>query len=257
VTRLFLPPEKFNSEKISITGEQARYLSLVVRSRPGDGLLLFDGLGFKYECTIISVHKKEVLAELMKKSPYSVESPVSISLAQGLPKTDKMDLIVQKTTELGVKKIFPLITERSQVRHTGKTERWRKIAQAASQQSGRDRIPEIGDPVTFKDFLEQHNTSPAKGYRDAVKGIKRSSRIHLIFSEHRESSSLKQVLGGLKCITDITILVGPEGGFAKEEVDAASERGFVPISLGPRILRTETAPIAAVSVIQYELGDMG
>jgi 16S rRNA (uracil1498-N3)-methyltransferase len=254
VTRLFLPPEKLKSEKISITGEQARYLSLVMRSRPGDDLLLFDGLGFKYECTIISVHKKEVLAGLIKKSPYSVESPVSISLAQGLPKTDKMDLIVQKTTELGVKKIVPVITDRSQVRHTDKTERWKKIAQSASQQSGRDKVPEISDPVSFEDFLEQHITTLAK---ESKEDTEPGSRIHMIFSEDRKSSDLKQALRGLKSITDITILVGPEGGFAKEEVDAASEKGFVPISLGPRILRTETAPIAAVSIIQYELGDMG
>jgi 16S rRNA (uracil1498-N3)-methyltransferase len=257
VTRLFLPPEKLKSKKILITGEQARYLSLVMRSRPGDRLLLFDGLGFKYECTIISVHKKEVLAELIKKSPHSVESPVSITLVQGLPKADKMDLIVQKTTELGVTKIIPVITERSQVRHTDKTERWKKIAQSASQQSGRDKVPEIGDPVTFKDFLEVYITPLAKGYIEDIKGIKLDSRIHMIFSEDRKSSNLKQALSGLRSMTDIMIVIGPEGGFTNEEVDAASERGFVPVSLGPRILRTETAPLAAVSIVQYELGDMG
>lgn len=257
MTRLFLPPEKLKSEEISITGEQARYLSLVMRAKPGDALVLFDGLGFKYECTIISVHKKEVTARLVKKSPYSVESPLSITLGQGLPKADKMDLIVQKATELGVGKIIPIIAERSQVRHTHKTGRWKKIAQSASQQSGRDKIPVISEAVSLDDFLEQHITPLARRCIEDIKGVKLCSHIYIIFSENYNSSNLKQILGSLKGIMDITILVGPEGGFTKQEVDLASERGFVPISLGPRILRTETAPIAALSIIQYELGDIG
>ena len=139
MTRLFLPPEKLTVNQIIISGDQARYLSLVLRIKPGDSLIVFDGSGYRYICKVLQTHKKEVVIEKIKKEPYSAESPVSISLAQGLPKSDKMDLIVQKSTELGVSKIFPIITERSQIRHTEKVERWRKIALSASQQCGREK----------------------------------------------------------------------------------------------------------------------
>ena len=240
--RLFLPPEKLSSKQITITGENARYLSLVMRVRPGDALTIFDGLGYKYTCKILQCHKKEILAEKIGKAPYSVESPVSITLAQGITKGDKMDFIIQKSTELGVRKIIPLITVRSQIRHTEKIGRWRKIALSASQQSGRDRIPEIDEPTFFDEFINerfiQNNKIKNKG---------------IIFSEEHRDRNLKQVLSGLKNMKDIILLIGPEGGFAKEEVRAANEKGFITASLGPRILRAETASIAAISIIQYEL----
>jgi 16S rRNA (uracil1498-N3)-methyltransferase len=248
--RLFLPPEKLSSEQITITGDQARYLSLVLRVKPGDPITIFDGVGFKYTCKILAGHKKEVIVERLKKEEYSVESPVSIALAQGIPKGDKMDFIIQKSTELGIRKIIPLITERSQVRHTDKIARWQKIALSASQQSGRDKIPEIDSPVEFKDFL---NSIPPleKGDEGGFhnKGI--------IFSEEHKNQDLKKVLSSFKDVQQITLLIGPEGGFSKEEVTTAVKKGFIEASLGPRILRTETAPIAAITIIQYELGDVG
>jgi 16S rRNA (uracil1498-N3)-methyltransferase len=244
--RLFLPPELLIPEQITITGDQARYLSLVLRVKPGDHLNIFDGSGYKYDCTILKSHKKEVIAEKLKKVPYSVESPLSITLAQGLPKSDKMDLIVQKATELGVNRIIPLITERSQIRHSEKAERWRKIALSASQQSGRDKIPQIDEPVSYKEFFYP---ASEKGSEGRLNG--------LIFSEEHKERNLKKILTDIKYVNNITLLIGPEGGFAKEEVKAAVEKGFMEVSFGPRILRTETAPIAAMSIIQYELGDMG
>lgn len=238
--RLFLPPEDLTSKQIIIRGEQARHLSLVLRAKPGDSLAVFDGQGHRYICKISSVHKKEVLAEKINKEPYSAESTVSITLAQGIPKGNKMDFIVQKATELGVKKIIPLITEYSQVRKTGRVERWRKIALSASQQSGRGKIPEIDEPVNFKGFIEGN----VIGY-----GI--------IFSEGEKRQSLKKTLNNFQSTDMITLLVGPEGGFSEDEVSTAIQKGFISVSLGPRILRTETAPITALSIIQYELGDMG
>ena len=123
MTRLFVHPNNLQSEQIKITGDQARYLSVVLRVKPGEVITLFDGQGYRYECKIVQSHKKEVVAERLSKEPFSVESPVSIILAQGLPKSDKMDLIVEKATELGIRSITPLITEHSQVRHTEKVER--------------------------------------------------------------------------------------------------------------------------------------
>jgi len=154
--RLFLPPEKLSSEQIIINAEDARYLSSVLRVKPGDLITIFDGQGNRYICKINKIHKKEVIVEKIKKEAYSAESPLSIVLAQGIPKGDKMDFIVQKSTEIGVKKIIPLITERSQVQHTAKTERWRKIALSASQQSGREKIPDIEEAITFENFLKKN-----------------------------------------------------------------------------------------------------
>ena len=217
-----------------------------MRVRPGDALTIFDGLGCKYSCKILQCHKKEIVAEKIGKAPYSIEPPVSITLAQGIAKGDKMDFIIQKSTELGVGKIIPLITERSQIRHTEKIGRWRKIALSASRQSGRDRIPEIDEPTSFDEFINERFIQNSKTRN---KGI--------IFSEEHRDRNLKQVLSGLKNIKDIILLIGPEGGFAKEEMKAATEKGFIAASLGPRILRTETASIATMSIIQYELGDVG
>jgi len=250
MTRLFLPPEILQSEKIVITGNQARYLSVVLRVKPGEGITLFDGQGFRYECRIIQSHKKEVVAERISKEPYSIESPVSIILAQGLPKADKMDLIVEKATELGARTIIPLITEYSQVRHTEKVERWKKIALSASQQSGRNRIPDILDPIGFLEYLTRIS-APLKEAEGAptLSGI--------IFSEEKEGVNCKKILSRMRGIKNIVVLIGPEGGFSKKEVSSAVRYGFLEVSLGPRILRTETAPMAALSIIQYELGDMG
>lgn len=277
MTRLYLPPELLIPEQIIITGDQARYLSLVLRAKPGDNLTIFDGSGFKYDCTIIRSHKKEVIAQKIKKETYSVESPISITLVQGLPKSDKMDLIVQKATELGIAKIIPLITERAEVRHTEKLSRWQKIAVAAAQQSGRDRVPEVAMTIAFGEYLEilpAENTGsviPAETGIQKTKGLDSCRSLpsnvsvgsrdenmrRIIFSEEHKSRNLKQILNCLRETKKIIILVGPEGGFTTNEVTAAAERGFIEASLGPRILRTETAPIAAISIIQYELGDVG
>jgi len=255
--RIFLSPEQLVSDKISITGDQARHLALVLRARPGDPVTIFDGRGFKYICTILQSHKKEVTAECISKEPYSSESPVLITLAQGLAKGDKMDYIVQKSTELGVTRIIPLITERSQVRHTEKTGRWRRIALSASQQSGRSKVPDIDEPVSIDEFFSRHITPSARSGMEEMKGVKPGTTANIIFSEEHKKQNLKQILTGLGNVSHITLLIGPEGGFSIDEVSTAVAKGFIEVSLGPRILRTETAPLSALSIIQYELGDAG
>ncbi len=251
MTRIFLPPEELTSNQISITGDNARHLSLVLRIQPGEQIVIFDGQGYKYECTITQTHKKEVIAVIDARKACSVESPVSIILAQGLPKADKMNLIIQKSTELGIRSIIPLITEHSQVRYTEKVERWKKIALSASQQSGRDRIPDIYDPIDFDKFIARKSSLLEK-WHDRKLPLK-----CLIFSQREKDRNLKKVLSEIKNEAHhIILLIGPEGGFSKKEVTAAVDNGFVEVSLGPRILRTETAPLAALSIIQYELGDI-
>jgi 16S rRNA (uracil1498-N3)-methyltransferase len=268
--RIFLPPQKLTSDQITIDDENARYLSIVLRVKPGEIITIFDGLGHRYICRILQIHKKEVVVEMIKKEPYSAESPVSISLAQGLPKSDKMDLIVQKSTELGVSKIFPIITERSQIKHTEKVERWRKIALSASQQCGREKITEIDEPVSFEEFLKNTPLTPldrGEQFPPLKKGLGSSccealqreagGFLNIIFSEEQKEINLKKVLNDFKASKNIVLIIGPEGGFSGKEISAAVEKGFIEASLGPRVLRTETAPIAAISIIQYELGDMG
>ncbi len=271
--RLFLQPEDLSSKQIKITGDNARYLSLVMRVKPGDPLIIFDGLGYRYECRILRSHKKETIAERIRREQYSVESPLSITLAQGIAKGERMDFIIQKATELGVSKIIPLITERSQVRHTEKMKRWQKISLSASQQSGRDRIPEVLEPTDINEFLKNLCTLPVSRDTSAESSGTESKPISspqlekmdkrgfphkkIIFSEEKIERNLKQVLRNIKNTNQITLLIGPEGGFSKEEVTTAIEQSFIETSLGPRILRTETAPLAVISIIQYELGDIG
>jgi len=235
---VFLPPEELTSKQITIKGRVARHLSSVLRVQHGELIKLFDGLGHRYISRVLKAYRKEVLVEIIKEEQYSAESPISLILAQGIPKSDKMDFIIQKTTELGVKTIIPIITERSEVRETAKLERWRKIAIYASQQSGRERISEIEKPVTFKEFINKNQNG-------------------IIFSEEEKNQNLKKLLRGFEGSTTITLLIGPEGGFSHAELTLAIDKGFIPASLGPRILRTETAAITAISIIQYELGDVG
>ncbi len=242
--RIFLSPENLTSKNITITGEQARYLSLVLRVKPGDSFIVFDGLGNKYTCRIVQSRKKEITAEQITKEPYSVESSISIILAQSIPKGDKMDFIIQKATELGVNNIVPIISERSQIRQTGKTERWGKIALSAAQQSGREKVPNISRTISYDDFIYS-----CSGASPASTGI-------LLYEEEKRQG-LKKILANFKHCKKIVLLVGPEGGFSKNEIDMAIAKDFTSASLGPRILRTETAPIAALSIIQYELGDAG
>ena len=278
--RLFLSPEELASQEIIIHGENAHYLSSVLRVKPEDAITIFDGTGYRYICSVVHCRKKEVVIEKIKKEPYSAESPVSITLAQGIPKGDKMDFIVQKSTEIGVKKIIPLITERSQVKHTFRSERWRKIALSASQQSGREKIPDIDEPITFENFLKKNEfyhpplhplpsreeTSDAASHLCGQDSLipsplagegKGEGQIGIIFSEEQKEQNLKKILNSFKEITTIILLIGPEGGFSNTETKMAVEKGFMTASLGPRILRTETAALSAISIIQYELGDMG
>ena len=283
--RLFLPPEELTSQEILIHGENAHYISSVLRVKPGEPITIFDGHGNRYLCKINKIHKKEVIAEKVKTEMYSAESPILIVLAQGIPKGDKMDFIVQKSTEIGVKKIIPLITERSQVQHTAKTERWRKIALSASQQSGREKIPDIEEAITFENFLKKnefyhpplHPLPSSEGTSDAASHLcSRDSlipsllvamarrgecngegQIAIIFSEEQKEQNLKKILNSFKDTKNITLLIGPEGGFSDTETKMAIEKGFITASLGPRILRTETAALSAISIVQYELGDMG
>ena len=247
--RIYIPTPSTKENKISITGEKARYLTTVLRCKKGDELFVFDGEGNCLRTNILKVYKREICVEILGKFTCDTESPLNIILVQGLLKGQKMDMVIQKATELGVKEIIPVITERSQPRETRKVARWRTIAEEASRQSGRSMIPVVCDLKEFNQFLVQ---------------LKRNGEMNgFIFWEEggisiKEAVS-KMSLSPVRRVTNspIHLVIGPEGGFTKEEVAIAKGKGFIVTTLGKRILRAETAAISAITLIQFLLGDLG
>jgi 16S rRNA (uracil1498-N3)-methyltransferase len=240
LVRIFLPSARVTDNKLSITDEKAHYLLSVLRCRKGDHLIAFNGSGTCFMAVIRETRKREVFAEILETFSCNLESPLYSVLVQGILKGEKMDIVIQKTTELGVNEIVPAVTERSQLRDTRRVKRWRKIAEEASRQSGRSVVPAVKDPVELKTFL----TSP--DFQSTPRG--------LIFYEE-SGISLKRAMHDAS--HSLHLCIGPEGGFTKEEVNFAEERGLTVLSLGKRILKAETAAISAVTLVQYLFGDMG
>jgi 16S rRNA (uracil1498-N3)-methyltransferase len=232
--RIYVPSVEAKENALRITGETARYLITVLRCRAGDELTLIDSLGRRYRAEIKETGRRDIAVELREAYPPEPEPRVGVVLLQGMLKGQKMDLVVQKATELGVKEIVPVVTERAQVRETRKPQRWRKIALEASRQSGRAVAPAVREPVAFGEFL---------GAEGGLRGF--------IFWEEG-GAPLKEAFGPVS-EGALHIAVGPEGGFAREEVRMAEERGLVATTLGSRILRAETAAIAAVALVQFLL----
>lgn len=239
------------NNQISITGEKARYLTSVLRCREGDDLTVFDGRADCFKTTILKIGRQEVIVEVREKLLCSLESTVRIILAQALLKGEKMDLVVQKTTELGVAEILPVITSRSQLRETRKSGRWRKIAEEASRQSGRNVIPVVHEPLAFGSIFSDHTALFNSGlilYEDD--GMKLSKAADVL-KQASNAAVPPFTKGGL------LVVIGPEGGFTREEIALARGKGLLVISLGQRILRAETAAISAVALVQFLLGDIG
>jgi 16S rRNA (uracil1498-N3)-methyltransferase len=241
--RIYLPISCILDNLISITNEKAHYLTSVLRCGKGDELIIFDGKGDCFRTTILKADRREIITEVIEKFQCNAESNINITLVQGLLKGEKMDMVIQKTTELGVKEIIPVVTERSQLRETRKVARWRKIAEEASRQSGRSIIPVIHNPIKFLDILNLLRPS------NKVKS--------LLFYEEGGMKLSEAVSSFVPRPSSLFVFVGPEGGFTKEEVFLAKEKGLLVTSLGERILRAETAAISAVALVQFLLGDMG
>lgn len=237
--------QRFFSDNINeITGSDARQIQKVLRAKVGDKLIVCDGKSKSYEAEISDIKKESVSLNIIKELNEDTEPKVKITLAQCLPKGSKIDFIIQKSIELGVFDIIPVISERSVPDISGKEEkkqeRWQKIAKEAAEQSGRQIIPQIHSPISFDDLLKSENKYDLK----------------IIPWELEEEKSLKSVIGNREVysqVSNILVIVGPEGGFSQEEINKARESGLTPITLGKRILRTETAPIAVLSNIFYEL----
>lgn len=237
--RFFIAPSQVSGSRISVTEGDVRHIAAVLRMKTGDALLLCDGQGTEYQVAIAEISKSEIKADIVSHTRREITAP-RITLGQGLPKSDKMDWIVQKATELGVSNIVPLVTARTIVKikdEEKRISRWQKIAREAAMQSNRVDIPAIGQIVSFKEFLQTHTSEP---------------RTLLLLPWEEGTMPIKDVLRGKQDITRIVALIGPEGGFSSVEASMAREKGFHAVSLGQNILRTETAAIAVLSMIGYE-----
>lgn len=234
--------DDISSDTVTLDGEKARHISKSLRMKVGEEVVLCNGKGMDYGCIIEKIDSESVSLKVAFKTPSKSESKVKVNLYQGLPKGDKMGTIVQKCTELGMHSFHPVIMERSISRPDEKSarkkcERLNKISEEAAKQSRRGIVPEV---------------FPIESYKSALSKIE-DEKIILFYENGGEK--LKDILVEFKegNVTSISVLIGPEGGFDEKEVALAKEKGALVATLGERILRTETAPIAAAANILYEL----
>jgi 16S rRNA (uracil1498-N3)-methyltransferase len=239
MVRLYVSPEKLQGARTALDEAAHRHLVKVLRLGPGARLQLFDGRGAAVDAIIVSLGKASVEVELGER--HLVPAPVcSITLLQSVPRGERMDLIVQKTTELGVARVVPVLTEFGMVKPPpGRNRRWRTIAEEAARQCGRADVPAIDECTELEAALAQ------------ISG-QEGTRVLLWEDEHKRSFRSALVDGP----RSVVLLVGPEGGFSSAEVAAATSAGFVATSLGPRILRTETAAMVAVTLAQAAAGGL-
>ena len=247
--RFFISPQCIDGDAVTLSGPVARQLARVLRSRPGDRVVLLDDSGWEYLVTLTVVRSGQVLGLVADRLAPGGEPNARITLYQAVLKADRFELVLQKGTELGVSAFVPMFCARSVPRaresasKADRHDRWQRIVTEAAEQSGRGRIPTLERPMEFFKAC------------DAAQGLA------IIPWEEERETGLKTVLARLKAGSSdgssVSIFVGPEGGFTREEVDYARARGLVPVSLGDRILRAETAGIAAVAAIQYEAGELG
>ena len=213
----------------------------VMRVKVDDFLVLFNGDGFEYRARVSDINKKTINIEILSKEKNNNESPININLFQSISSNEKMDMVIQKATELGVSSIQPIFTSRSTVklsldRIKKRLIHWRQVSISACGQSGRSKIPTIKSPIGFDRFVE---------------GITTNSLNLLLHPDNsKESSNLPNKYSG-----DINIFIGPEGGFSQDEVLLLKKQNCINIQLGSRILRTETAPLAIIAILQYKYGD--
>ena len=214
----------------------------VMRVKVDDFLILFNGDGFEYRGRVSDINKKTINVEILSKEKKNNESPININLFQSISSNEKMDMVIQKATELGVSSIQPIFTSRSTIKLSlDRTKKrlihWKQVSISACEQSGRSKIPTIKSPIEFDQISE---------------GIKTTNSLNLLLHPDNleESSNLPNEYSG-----DINIFIGPEGGFSQDEVLLLKKQNCINIQLGPRILRTETAPLAIIAILQYKYGD--
>jgi len=247
MARLFVDPAALAEEIVVLHDEDHRYLTRVLRLDVGESVTLFDGKSVEATARITRIGPRALELKIEERRPVAAIDRPHVTVIQALAKGDKLDLVVQKATELGAARIIPVTSTRAiarldanTIRTMSRRARWQKIAREASRQSGRLDVPEVEGVTPLTTAL---NASP----KDALK---------LLLWEGARQTTLRTVLPE-EAPQQIVIAVGPEGGFTVEEVDAARHAGFTPVGLGPRILRTETAALVVLSILGYALGDLG
>ena len=246
MNRFFVPKSGFEGELVRLSPEQAHQVCHVLRLKPGDPIIVLDDKETEYEVTLSTVCLPETIGQVTGRHPARGEPQAKITLFQSLLAREKFEWVLQKATEVGVTRFVPVLTERSIVRakliEDKKLDRWRRIVAEAAEQSHRGRIPKLDQAITFDEAASR------LGDFDRA----------LIAAPSPKAVSLPEALRDLdRGTASIGLMVGPEGGFANEEIDLACEAGAIAIHLGPRILRTETAAVVASALILYELGEMG
>lgn len=239
----FVTPAQIEKDYAVITGQDVNHIRNVLRMKPGEQVGIRDGISRNYICELEEIGTDQIRAKILSADEDSSELPARLYLFQGLPKSDKMELIIQKAVELGAYRIIPVATRRAVVKLDQKKEqtkvaRWNAIAQSAAKQSGRMLIPEVSGVMTFKEavaFAEDFDINLIP--YELAEGIADSKK------------TMEQIRPGMQ----VGIFIGPEGGFDVEEVEDAVAAGIHPITLGRRILRTETAGLAALSILMFQL----
>jgi 16S rRNA (uracil1498-N3)-methyltransferase len=240
LTRVYVDAALEPGARVALAGSAASHVTRVLRLRAGDALTLFNGQGGEYAGSLESAHGAGVSVTVGEHRAAERDSPLALTLAQGVSRGDRMDLVVQKATELGASCIAPLLTERSVVRLDSqqaarKVAHWRGIAIAACEQSGRNRVPQVAMPLALPEF---------------VSGAQTGVRLLLSPAAALRLDDIQPP------VTQVTVLIGPEGGLSESEEELARAAGFMPVRLGPRVLRTETAAIAALALLQRNFGDL-
>jgi 16S rRNA (uracil1498-N3)-methyltransferase len=242
--RFFAPPNAFKTNSVFLSNDEARHLREALRLKPGDEVFVFDGEGKEFRCSIARAQRDEASLTILEEvSPASPESPLRITLGVALLKGDKFDLVVQKTTELGVHQIVPVVTRYADIHLRDSSDankrvsRWQRIALEAAKQSGRALVPRIDTPVSFSTFIADPSSAC------------------ILFSERR-GQSLSEGLKAYNQPSELTAIVGSEGGWSDEELDAARDARCQIVTLSGRILRAETAAITVTALIQHQFGDL-
>ena len=239
----FVTPEQVKGEEIQIVGSDVNHIKNVLRMKIGEELQISDGNNKKYLCEIASMTSDEVCLQIKEELKSDTELPSKIYLFQGLPKSDKMEFIVQKAVELGAYEIIPVATKRAVVKlddkkASKKVERWNAISEGAAKQSGRNVVPEVKSVMSYKEAIQ---------YAESLDVI----LIPYELAEGMEET--RQIIEGIQPGQSIGIFIGPEGGFETQEMEYAMEHGAKAITLGKRILRTETAGLTTLSILMYHL----
>jgi 16S rRNA (uracil1498-N3)-methyltransferase len=265
--RFFISPEAFASHPVVLTGDQAHQIRRVLRLRLGERVTLLDGQGYAYEAILIALDEADVKFQVVKRSTIEGEPRTVITLYQAVLKGDNVAWVLQKGTEVGVARFVPMVCERNVVDDLdaveGKRERWQRIIQEAAEQSGRGRLPELAPAELFRQAVAPPHSPPLRQgggveFPPAAAGGTEEGGLRLLAWEGERVSRLRDALAGCNFADGarIQIFVGPEGGFSEAEVALARRYGVQPVTLGPRILRAETAGVVAAAMILYEAGDV-